>query len=171
MEGYDGFLAARGPALLRTAYLICGDRHQAEDLFQNAMARLLVHWPRVHQDNPEAYARRILVNSTINWRQRLQARETVVPVVPDETSADFTDAHAARDEVWQALARLPLRQRAVLVLRYYEDLTEAQTAELLRCSVGTVKSQHAKALERLRSEPSRFGRPSNDNPSRATTIG
>jgi RNA polymerase sigma-70 factor (sigma-E family) len=157
VEGYDEFLAARGPALLRTAYLICGDRHQAEDLFQNAMARLLVHWRRVGGDNPEAYVRRTLVNSTINWRQRLLARERIVATVPDTAVPDFTVAHAARDETWRALSRLPRRQRAVLVLRYYEDLTEAQAAELLGCSVGTIKSQSAKALSRLRAEPGLFG--------------
>jgi RNA polymerase sigma-70 factor (sigma-E family) len=151
VAGYDDFVASRGPALLRTAYLICGDRHQAEDLFQNAMARLLVHWTRVSGGDPEAYARRILVNSTINWRQRLRAREVSVAAVPDRAGADFTTALAERDEMWHALARLPRRQRAVLVLRYYEDLTEAQTAAMLGCSVGTIKSQHAKALALLRS--------------------
>jgi len=153
MTGYadfEEFVVARRHALLRTAYLICGDRDLAEDLFQNAMARLLVHWPRVSGGAPEAYARRILVNSTINWRQRLRAREVSVAAVPDSAGADFTVAHAERDEMWQALARLPRRQRAVLVLRYYEDLTESQTAALLGCSLGTVKSQHSKALASLR---------------------
>ena len=150
VDGYDDFVASRGPALLRTAYLICGDRHLAEDLFQEAMARLLVHWARVSRGDPEAYAKRILVNSTINWRQRLRAREVSVAAVPDRVSSDFTATHAERDEMWAALARLPRRQRAVLVLRYYEDLTEPQTAAVLGCSVGTVKSQHAKALALLR---------------------
>lgn len=150
LDGYDHFIASRGPALLRTAYLICGDRYLAEDLFQDAMARLLVHWTRVSRGDPEAYARRILVNSTINWRQRLRAREVSVSAVPDRAGADFTATHAERDEMWGALARLPRRQRAVLVLRYYEDLTEAQSAAMLGCSVGTIKSQHAKALARLR---------------------
>jgi RNA polymerase sigma-70 factor (ECF subfamily) len=154
VEGYDEFLAARGPALLRTAYLICGDRHQAEDLFQNAMARLLVHWSRVASGDPEAYVRRILINSTINWWQRLRARETSVEVVPERAGADFAAQQADRDEMWRALAALAPRQRAVLVLRYYEDLTEAQTATLLGCSVGTVKSQHAKALAALRAHAS-----------------
>jgi len=169
MDGYDEFLTARGPTLLRTAYLICGDRHQAEDLFQNAMARLLVHWPRIGADNPEAYARRILVNSTINWRQRLLARERSVPAVPDSAVADFTAEHAERDEAWRALARLPRRQRAVLVLRFYEDLTEAQAAELLGCSVGTIKSQCAKALGRLRTEPGLFGAGPRPDSNHATT--
>jgi RNA polymerase sigma-70 factor (sigma-E family) len=153
VDGYDDFLASRGPALLRTAYLICGDRHLADDLFQHAMARLFIHWPRVSSGAPEAYARRILVNSTINWRQRLRAREITVADVPEGAGGDFETAHAERDAMWRALARLPRRQRAVLVLRYYEDLTEAQTAELLGCSVGTVKSQHAKALASLRRQP------------------
>ena len=148
--GYDDFVASRGPALLRTAYLICGDRQLAEDLFQDAMARLLMHWTRVSRGNPEAYARRILVNSTINWRQRVRSREVSVAAVPDRAGADFTATHAERDEMWAALARLPRRQRAVLVLRYYEDLTEAQSAAMLGCSVGTIKSQHAKALANLR---------------------
>jgi RNA polymerase sigma-70 factor (ECF subfamily) len=150
MDGYDEFLAVRGAALLRTAYLICGDRDHAEDLFQNAMARLLVHWPRVANGDPEAYARRTLVNATINWRQRLRARESVVAQVPEWAGSDFTVEQADRDEMWRRLAALPRRQRAVLVLRYYEDLTESQTAALLGCSVGTVKSQHAKALATLR---------------------
>lgn len=167
MDGYDEFLAARGPALLRTAYLICGDRHQAEDLFQNAMARLLVHWPRVASGDPEAYVRRILVNSTINWWQRLRSRETSVEAVPDRAGPDFTALQADRDEMWRALASLPPRQRAVLVLRYYEDLSEAQTAALLGCSVGTVKSQHAKALDSLRRPRTAGATPPNDL---ATTV-
>jgi RNA polymerase sigma-70 factor (sigma-E family) len=150
VDGYDAFLAARGPALLRTAYLICGDRDHAEDLFQSAMARLLVHWPRVSSGDAEAYAKRILVNATINWRQRLRARESAVASVPEQAGPDFTAEHANHDAMWRALAILPPRQRAVLVLRYYEDLTEAQTAAVLGCSVGTVKSQHAKALVTLR---------------------
>jgi len=169
VDGYDDFLAVRGAALLRTAYLICGDRDHAEDLFQNAMARLLVHWPRVATGDPEAYARRILVNSTINWRQRLRSRETSVAAVPDRAVSDFTAAQADRDEMWRALAVLAPRQRAVLVLRYYEDLTEAQTAAILGCSIGTVKSQHSKALATLRN--SRTLSTSTQNDLAASTTG
>jgi RNA polymerase sigma-70 factor (sigma-E family) len=150
MDAFEDFVAARGAALVRTAYLICGDRAQAEDLVQNALARLLVHWRRIGLGDPEAYARKIIVNSTINWRQRLRARESVVDDLPERLTVDFTSMHAERDAMWRRVLELPARQRAVVVLRYYEDLTEAQTADVLGCSIGTVKSQHAKALAHLR---------------------
>lgn len=153
MEFHE-FMAARGPALLRTAYLLTGNREEAEDLLQGSMATLLVHWRRVGHEHPEAYVRRIIVNAHLTRWRRLRQHETPVDSVPDRVTDDHTTSYVLRDEMWSALARLPRRQRAVLVLRFYEDLSERETAETLGCSVGTVKSQTAKAIAKLRAEMS-----------------
>lgn len=153
MEFHE-FMAARGPALLRTAFLLTGNREEAEDLLQSSMATLLVHWRRVGKEHPEAYVRRVIVNSHLTWWRRMRSREMPVDVMPERATDDHTTSYVLRDEMWSALARLPRRQRAVLVLRFYEDLSERETAETLGCSVGTVKSQTAKAIAKLRLEMS-----------------
>lgn len=149
-EDFEQFVAARSAALLRTAYLLTGSSVDAEDLVQRALVKAVPAWPRVQ--DPEAYVRRILVRENISrWRGRRWREVTVdqvpeVPEVPTELGASTED----RIVLTQALARLAPRQRAVIVLRYFEDLTEAQTADLLGISVGTVKSQHRDAISRLR---------------------
>jgi RNA polymerase sigma-70 factor (sigma-E family) len=154
-DGFREYVVARSPALTRAAWLLTGDRTAAEDLVQNALVRMWSRWARIERDGSvDAYARRVLVTTYINgWRRRWRG-EVPTEVLPDGPAA--TDAHAATDlrlSVRRALAELPPRQRAVVVLRYFEDLTEAQTADALGCSVGTVKSQTARALARLRVHP------------------
>jgi RNA polymerase sigma-70 factor (sigma-E family) len=149
-EGFDDFVVSRSPRLLRTAFLLTHDWALAEDLLQTALARAWEAWRRIDGD-PEPYVRQIIVNAyASSWRRRWRGelptadfREAVVELDP---SASFDD----RDRLWRALGRLPRRQRAVVVLRYFEDLSEAETAEILGCSVGTIKSQTSRALARLR---------------------
>ncbi|MFC6285740.1 SigE family RNA polymerase sigma factor [Nocardioides sp. GCM10027113] len=146
-SGFEEFVAARRGALLRSAYLLTGNHDDAEDLVQVALVKAVPHWARI-ADNPEPYVRRILARESITrWRRR-RWREVSTDAVPD-TAGQPADADAVHD-LRAALARLAPRQRAVVVLRYYEDLTERQTAEVLGISVGTVKSQSRDALTRLR---------------------
>lgn len=148
-EGFREFVVARSPALLRTAYLLVGDRGLAEDLMQSALAKAYRHWGRVAATgSPEAYVRRIMVNERRTWWRRNPGRE-VVGSVPERPGPDEQDAVAEHDAVWRAVLALPPRTRAVLVLRYWEDRSEAEIAELLGCSVGTVKSQASRGLRRL----------------------
>ena len=150
-EDFRQFMAARSAALLRTAYLLTGDRGHAEDLVQSALTKAYRHWGKVCRSGvPEAYVRRILVNErNSRWRrERSRARE-VVGDVPDRPGGDEAQAYADRDEMWRALQAMPPRTRSVLVLRYWEDLSEAQTADLLGCTVGTVKSQASRGLRKL----------------------
>ena len=144
---FDAFARARTAGLLRFAYVLTGDRDRAADLVQDALERALLAWPRiVNRDDPEAYVRRIMVNRHVSiWRRT--RRERLVAETPD-TAFVPSDPHDAW--LWAQLAALPARQRAVLVLRFYEDLGAAQTAEVLGCSVGTVKSTTSRGLARLR---------------------
>ena len=150
---FTAFVVAASGRLMRRAYLITGDVGAAEDLLQTALERAYRHWQRVRQqDGPEAYVRRILVNAaTDDWRRhgrlhRVGLDEIVTPAAEDAALAALPD----RDELMARLRDLPAGQRAVLVLRYFDDLTEAETARVLGLSVGTVKSQHARAMARLR---------------------
>jgi RNA polymerase sigma-70 factor (sigma-E family) len=150
-EGFREFVLARGPALSRTAYLLCGDHGAAEELVQSALARTVGRWRSVVAGgNPEGYVRRVMVNEHISWWRRLGRRERLVPEVPDGLASPGADAGLDRMYLSAAVARLAPRQRAVIVLRFYEDLSEAETAAILGCSVGTVKSQTYDALARLR---------------------
>ena len=149
--GYDEFVAARSPRLLRVAYLLTRDWGEAEDLLQTALMKAWFAWARL-DDAPEAYVRKIIATTFISWRRRLWIREVSHGEMPDTAVADGTAAVDERSRLWPALGRLPARQRAVLVLRFFEDLTEAQVAEALGCSIGTVKSQTSKALAKLRSD-------------------
>lgn len=142
----EEFVAGASPRLLRTAFLLTRDQGHAEDLLQTALARA---WRRV-QGDPEPYVRRILVNTYATWRRRKWRGEHPTDVLPEPVGASPEAAVDQREWLWQALGRLPRRQRAVVVLRFYEDLTEAQAAQVLGVSVGTVKSQTSKALARLR---------------------
>ncbi|MFF0340005.1 SigE family RNA polymerase sigma factor [Kribbella sp. NPDC004875] len=150
VDGFDAFVAGRSPALLRTAYLLTRDHALAEDLVQTALAKAWFHWSRITEDNPEPYVRRILVTTYSSWWRRKWNHEIPTEDLP-ETPAPAGDD---RLDLWDALGRLPRRQRTVIVLRYYEDLTEPETARLMGSSVGTVKSQTAKALAKLRLDPS-----------------
>jgi RNA polymerase sigma-70 factor (sigma-E family) len=151
-EDFSAFVQARTPSLLRSAYLLTGDQHLAEDLVQSALARTHLSWRRLRvTDNAEAYTRKVMYHAQVNvWRRR-RFREAALSVVPEP--ADLTDAPSHIDlrlSVWAALRRLTPKQRAVLVLRYLEDRSEAETANLLNVSQGTVKSQTSYALSRLR---------------------
>lgn len=148
---FAAFMTARQPALLRTAYLLSGNRADAEDLVQTALAKLYLAWDRVHsRDSVDAYVRRILVNEHNSlWRRPFKRREVPTERLPEDP--DDSRATAGHDEaLWRFVQSLPRRQRAVIVLRYYEELTEAETAEVLGVSVGTVKSQASRALAALR---------------------
>jgi len=148
---FAAYMAARQPSLLRTAYLLTGDRHTAEDLVQTAFAKLYLSWDRVQRrELVDGYVRRILVNErNSRWRRERSRALEVIGDVPDRPEGDEAQAYADRDEIWQALQAMPPRTRAVLVLRYWEDLSEAQTADLLGCTVGTVKSQASRGLRKL----------------------
>ncbi|NUT46495.1 MAG: SigE family RNA polymerase sigma factor [Saccharothrix sp.] len=148
-EGFEEFVAGASPRLLRTAFLLTRDPGHAEDLLQTSLARAWRSWRRV-QGDPEPYVRRIMVNTYATWWRRKWRGEQPTDVLPEPVGASPEDAVDQREWLWQALGRLPRRQRAVLVLRFYEDFTEAQTAHALDVSVGTVKSQTSKALARLR---------------------
>jgi RNA polymerase sigma-70 factor (sigma-E family) len=151
-ESFEVFVAARSSGLLRTAYLLTHDSQLAEDLLQTALAKAWRAWDRVG-DRPEAYVRRILVNTYSTWWRRKWNGEVPTDVLPESAAANPEPGFSSAFELRAALARLPRRQRAVLVLRFFEDLTEAETANLLDCSVGTVKSQTSKALAKLRIDP------------------
>ncbi|MEP7090914.1 MAG: SigE family RNA polymerase sigma factor [Nocardioidaceae bacterium] len=149
---FEEFVAARSSRLLRTAYLLTHDRGLAEDLVQTALSKAWFAWGRVDND-PEPYVRRILVNTYASWWRRRWNGEEPTDALPDTGSSGHDESSAARHDLWDAMARLPKRQRAVVVLRYFEDLSEAQAAEVLGCSVGTVKSQTSRALAKLRIDP------------------
>ena len=150
-EAFTAFVVARGPALLRLAWLLTADTDAAQDLVQEALARVVPRWERIADGAHEAYVRAAVRSIWVDgWRRRRGARLDVVPEVPDAETPDGSDGAAARLTLEEALARLTARQRAVLVLRFYEDLSEAATAAALGVSVGTVKSQTSHALARLR---------------------
>ena len=148
-DGFAEFAGSRYGALFRYAYLLTGDRGLAEDLVQEALVKTYVGWRRLRDPgNAEAFTRRAITTTAIGWWRRKSWRaERPNGDVPDRP---VDDDSTARIWLWYELQRLPPRQRAALVLRYYEDLTEVQTAEILGCSVGTVKSQVSDALKKLR---------------------
>jgi RNA polymerase sigma-70 factor (sigma-E family) len=147
--GFRDFVARQRRALLRTAYLLTGDRGHAEDLVQTALLKTYRHWARVAAGgDPTAYVRRVLVTTATSWRRRLLTTEQVMESIPDQPHHDHHPERSAA--VIDALRGLPPRMRAVVVLRCYEDHSEAVTAELLGCSVGTVKTQASRAMTRLR---------------------
>jgi len=150
-RAFEVFVAGASGRLMRTAYLLCGDRGHAEDLVQTALLRTARRWHRAHRQ-PEAYARRVLVNLAKDRWRTLHRRVDEVPgeidaVVPGESSDDQV---LERERLLAAIRELPAGQRAVLVLRFFDDLSVAETAAALDCSEGTVKSQTARALDRMR---------------------
>ncbi len=164
-ESFSEFVSARYAALYRFAYLLTGQRQAAEDLVQAALATSYVHWGRLRApEAAEAYVRRAMVTTSISWWRRHRNRELPDAQPPEPrpgaSGASELDAVTERLRLWPHLAALPRGQRAVLVLRYFEDLTEVQTASVLGCSVGTVKSQSSRALTRLRQALATEGTPS-----------
>lgn len=150
---FEEFVTTRSGGLLRTAYLLTQDSQLAEDLLQTALAKAWRAWGRV-ESSPDAYVRKILVNTYATWWRRRWNGEHPTDDLPDtEHHSDDAAGSSTTHDVRTALARLPRHQRAVVVLRFFEDLSEAETARLLECSVGTVKSQSSKALAKLRVDP------------------
>jgi RNA polymerase sigma-70 factor (sigma-E family) len=147
---FEEFVAARSDDLLRTALLLTRDRGHAEDLLQTALVKAYRTWGRIAGDDPYPYVRRILVTTAASWRRLRVTQEIVALPAHDPAGPDTTEPVAERERLAEALAGLPPRMRAVLVLRYTEDLSEAATAEALGCSVHTVKSQTVRGLARLR---------------------
>jgi RNA polymerase sigma-70 factor (sigma-E family) len=154
-DGFRAFVEARSPALLRSGWLLTGDWTTAEDLVQTALAAAWPRWDSLRrQDAPEVYVRKIMINTYLRWRQRRWNGEIATGRLPE--MAAYGDVFAqidARQALLAALDRLSPRQRAVVVLRYFADQTEGQTAAAMGCSVGAVKSHAAKALARLRDAP------------------
>lgn len=146
---FDQFVAARSQHLVRLAYLMTRDPGAAQDITQTALANSWFAWKRITGD-PEAYVRRTLINAYLTTLRRPWRRELATDPLPDSFHADVNDELLTRMVLWEALRRLPRRQRAVVVLRYFEDLTESQVAEILGCTVGSVKSHTSRALARLR---------------------
>jgi RNA polymerase sigma-70 factor (sigma-E family) len=147
-EGFDEFVVSRSARLLRTAFLLTQDWALAEDLLQASLVKAWSAWRRIDGD-PEPYVRRVLVNTNTSWWRRRWRAEVPTDRLP-ESATDPYPGHDEREQVWHALRRLPARQRAVIVLRYFDALSEAEIAEAMGCSVGTVKSQASKALAKLR---------------------
>jgi RNA polymerase sigma-70 factor (sigma-E family) len=154
-DGFVEFVAARSGVLLRSAWLLTGDMGKAEDLLQTVLALVWPRWARVAEGgNPEAYVRRVLFSTYLSWWRRRWRFEVPSPALPDAGDrTDLAGDSANRDALQRALARLSRQQRAVVVLRYVEDLSVAETAQLLGCSPATVKVQASRALAALRTDP------------------
>lgn len=162
---FSKYVAARQHALLRTAYVLTGDRHNAEDLLQTALAKAYLSWGRLHDlRGADGYVRRIMINEhTRWWRLAWRRREHSMSTPPEPRAVgggaapgfgmpdvDAIERAEERDAMWRLVQSLPARQRAAVVLRYYEHLTEAETAEIMGCSVGTVKSQTSRGIAAMR---------------------
>jgi RNA polymerase sigma-70 factor (sigma-E family) len=149
-QEFSAFVRDLQPSLFRTAYLLQGDYQLAEDAVQAALVKVYLRWPRVRSmEHPAAYARRILVNDSTSWWRRRSSHEQVLDLGEEVTVQGPADATVSHEVAWAAIRRLPPRQRAVVVLRYYEDLSEADTARVLGMAVGTVKSHCHAACTRL----------------------
>jgi RNA polymerase sigma-70 factor (sigma-E family) len=146
------FVLTRTPALLRFAFLLTGDEHLAEDLTQEALVRVHRRWSRIHSsDGPEPYTRKAILRQYLSWRRLRRSAEIPQELLPDRPHPDHpVEQVVERDVMWSVLATLPRAQRAVLVLRYYEDLPDADIASLLDCTPATVRVHAFKALKRLR---------------------
>jgi RNA polymerase sigma-70 factor (sigma-E family) len=154
-QDFAQFVEAREQALRRTAWVLTGDWGLAEDLVQTALARAWPRWERINRrDDPEVYVRRVMVNTWITWSRRRWRGERASLTVADAPAAGDVAAEVAmRVALREVLSALTGRQRAVLALRVYDDLPEAQVADMLHCSVGTVKSAMSRALAKLRDDP------------------
>ncbi len=155
-DEFRSYVVGRSAALLRTAYLLTGNRADAEDLLQTALAKTYLAWDRIRdREAVDGYVRRVMVNTQTSWWRRRRVDERPTDELPErggerDAAADL-DLH---DALWTALSALPKRQRAMVVLRYYEDLSEAETARVMGVSVGTVKSATSRALAKLREDAS-----------------
>lgn len=149
---FEEFVAGRGQALQRFGFALTGDWALAEDLLQTALARAYPHWSRIQRDDPESYVRKIMINTWSSWWRRKWRGEVPAGQLPEAAGPDAYAGVDHRQALRAALAQLPPRQRAVVVLRYHQDMSEAQVAQLLGISAGTVKSQAAKALATLREQ-------------------
>ncbi len=160
---FTAYLEARQARLLRTAYLLTGDRHQAEDVLQTSLAKLYLAWDKVRdRESVDAYVRRIMVNENNSlWRRPWKRREHATDQVPEAAPVHDEYDEGLGAAVWEVVQTLPRRARAVVVLRYYEQLSEAETADVLGISVGTVKSQTSRALAALRERTPAELNPSN----------
>lgn len=146
-EAFSAFASARAQALARTAYLLTGDHHRAEDLVQTTLFKTAKAWGRI-KGEPEAYARRVMYHEQVSWWRRRSSSEVVAASIPERSYAG--EDRETRLVLMDALSRLTPKQRAVLVLRFFDDLSESQTAAVLGVGVGTVKSQTRHAIGRLR---------------------
>jgi RNA polymerase sigma-70 factor (sigma-E family) len=152
-DAFAAFVAKRSAALLRTAWLLTGSEAAAQDLVQAALLRTWTRWDRVvRKDLPETYVRKVLLSTFLTWRRRRWLHETPMPDEVDTSAPDTTAEVELRAVVRTVLETLPRGQRAALVLRFFDDLSERDTAAVLGCSTGTVKSQTARALARLRAD-------------------
>jgi RNA polymerase sigma-70 factor (sigma-E family) len=151
---FEEYIAARGQALVRFAALLTGDDHRAEDLVQEALAKAYLRWSRIRRtDDPDVYLRRLVLNASRSWWRRRANRELPAPMDVDVAGPGELDAEAAeRDALWRLIRALPDQQRAVVVLRYYEDLDDATIARILDCSAVTVRTHAMRALHRLRGD-------------------
>jgi RNA polymerase sigma-70 factor (sigma-E family) len=147
-ESFEQFMAAALPGLLRFGHVLTGDRHRAEELAQSALVKTYRRWGSLEHDQPVAYVRRAMANTYTSW-WRSARHEAAMPPGFDAPGRDGT-SYDERDAALRALATLPPRQRAVLVLRYYLDMSEAEIADTLGCSTGTVKSSASRGLRTLR---------------------
>lgn len=149
---FASYMAARQQSLLRTAYLLTGEVHSAEDLVQTALAKLYLSWDKVrNREVVDAYVRRIMVNENNSlWRRAWKRKELSTDRLPEPSTGATGPDLGTSTELWEFVQSLPRRQRAVIVLRYYEELSEAETADVLGISVGTVKSQASRALASMR---------------------
>lgn len=156
-EGFREFVVARSPALLRTAWMLTGDAAMAEDLLQTALAKTWPHWIRVRSGQPDAYVRTVMVRTNASWRRRMWHNEKPAESMPDPCERRELQPASAQEQtvdrmvLADALARLPIRQRQAVVLRYFDDLSVATVAQIMGTSPGTVKSQCAKGTDTLRS--------------------
>jgi RNA polymerase sigma-70 factor (sigma-E family) len=148
---FHDFVAARSASLFRTALLVVGDHQLAQDLLQESLVKTYVAWPRLRAvANAEAYTRRVIVTTAISWRRRRSFHERPVDPLPELAVGDLADAVVGGADLWPLVQDLPPKQRAAVVLRYCEDLSEAQTAELMGCSVGSVKKNASVGVAKLR---------------------
>jgi RNA polymerase sigma-70 factor (sigma-E family) len=152
-DDFDSFVIARSRALLRFAYVLCGNGHLAEDIVQEVLARIHPKWGRIRGfEAPDAYVRKAIVREYLSWRRRRASLEVAVAEVPDRPDPnDPARALVERGEMWALLATLPRAQRAVLVLRFYDDLADDEIAEVLGCGRSTVRAHASRALTQLRS--------------------
>lgn len=150
MDDFEAYVVAAWPRLLRSAWLLTGDWHRAEDLVQTVLARAYGRWPRIRDNAPDAYLRAMLATTFLTWWRRRWRAETPTEHLPEPATPDESERIELQRMVREAIVALPHQQRAVLMLRFHADLTEAATAEALGIGVGTVKSYTARALATMR---------------------